>query len=104
MEKKIYSVWTKVETWRREDFLIDGSLDKEEVIRLAINEEFDVDDYYDEGWSEDWRELEPEEINSSYKITKEIFCGDKMIWNNKPIEYVREEKLLQLLGDISEPT
>jgi hypothetical protein len=99
MEKELYSVWTKVETWRREDILIDANLDKKEVIRLLINEEYDIDDYVDCDWSEDWRELEPEEVTSNYKITKEIFCDEKMIWNNKPIEYVREEKLLQLLDE-----
>jgi len=101
MEEKHYSYWKKVVVWKKTEFT---APDLDEAIRMIDEEDFG-DNWFGEEYGDDEYELEPDEdgiINyrSTYPITRELYEeGGDMVWDNKPIKIVRQERLDKILKD-----
>jgi hypothetical protein len=95
---KHYRLWKKVEVWVAEDYYADDDVTDVEMIKLAS--EWDLDsgisgrvEWTDMEWADEYNEMDYDS-----HPTYELYNNDgNKIWDNTPIEILREQKLNQIL-------
>jgi hypothetical protein len=103
MKTKEYRVWKKVETWVCETYWCEDGVKDKDIIDLLGEDELYDGCYGDKitcgdcEWSNDYHIIEYDDNRGNPTIELYDEGGD-LIWNNTPVDVLRENKLEKLFN------